>query len=130
MSVPNQKTILIERVSEYARKNFLKVSNENLKSAMYNLSSSAFMLWIYFLDNSNGYPLELYPVDFCNITGLSDSTYRRAFKELEETGYLIQSKKQKNLYLFKELSESAKMPDIVKSLDSDDFESMKKEYFS
>ena len=89
MSVPNQKKIYIERSTEKVKQNYLKVSNDSLKSAMYNLGSSAFMLWIYFTDNSNGYPLDLYPVDFCSITGLSDSTYRRAFKELEEKGYLI-----------------------------------------
>lgn len=129
MSVPNQKKILIERTSELVRKDYLKVSNTNLKTAMYNLGSSAFILWIYFLDNSNGYTLDLYPVDFCNITGLSDSTYRRAFKELEEKGYLIHSKKQKNLYLFKEESDKAEYPDLIKSIDKDDLELMKKEFF-
>lgn len=129
MSVPNQKKIIIERTTDQVRKNYLKVSNENLKSAMYNLGSSAFLLWIYFMDNSNGYPLDLYPVDFCNITGLSDSTYRRAFKELEDKGYLLHSKKQKNLYLFKELSATAKQPDVVNSLNSDDFEQIKREFF-
>lgn len=129
MSVPNQKKIYIERSTEKVKQNYLKVSNDSLKSAMYNLGSSAFMLWIYFTDNSNGYPLDLYPVDFCSITGLSDSTYRRAFKELEEKGYLIQSSKQKNLYLFKEISAKAAYPDIVNSIDTDSFNEIKSLFF-
>ena len=34
-------------------------------TAMYNLKPSTFKLWIYFVDNANGYALDLYPVDFC-----------------------------------------------------------------
>jgi DNA-binding MarR family transcriptional regulator len=68
---------------------------------MYNLDTSAFKLWIYFADNANGYFMDLYPVDFCSRTQLSKSTYDRAFKRLEDKGYLIKSTKQNNLYLFK-----------------------------
>ena len=129
MSVPNKKKIIIERSSDNARKDYLKVSNESLRSAMYNLGSSAFLLWIYFVDNANGYSLDLYPIDFCTITGLSDSTYRRAFKELEEKGYLLSSQKQKNLYLFKEKSSKASSPDVVNSLDNKDFNEIKSLFF-
>lgn len=50
--------------------------------------------------------MDLYPVDFTNKSGLSYKTYTRCFQELEEKGYLIKSKKQKNLYLFKEKSDN------------------------
>lgn len=73
---------------------------------MYNLKGNAFKLWIYFTDNMNGYCMDLYPVDFCAKAKVSDSTYRRAFDELEEKGYLMQSKKDSNIYLFREVSES------------------------
>lgn len=132
MSVPNQKKIIIERSSENCRKDFLKVSNTNLHLAMYNLSSNAFILWLYFTDNANGYPLDLYPVDFTNITQLSRSTYDRAFKELEEMGYLIKSSKQKNLYLFREESQSNKIIKIdeVLSLEKEALEDIKNKYFN
>lgn len=132
MSVPNQKKIIIERSSENCRKDFLKVSNTNLHLAMYNLSSNAFILWLYFTDNANGYPLDLYPVDFTNITQLSRSTYDRAFKELEEMGYLIKSSKQKNLYLFREESQSNKIVriDEVLSLEKEALEDIKDKYFN
>lgn len=131
MSFPNQKKIIIQRTSDKEKKDYLKVSNKNLYLAMYNLKPTTFMLWVYFTDNSQGYPLDLYPVDFINKTGLSRSTYDRAFKELEELGYIIQSKKQKNLYLFCEESSNSniKQIDEVWSLNEDNFENIKEEYF-
>ena len=131
MSVPNQKKILIERTSDKVMKDFLKVSNKNLQTAMYNLKGNAFKLWIYFTDNMNGYAMDLYPVDFCTKTGVSDSTYRRAFDELEKLGYLVKSPKKDNLYWFKEESKSKdiKKPDTVNSIDTENFEEIKRKYF-
>lgn len=129
MSVPNQKKIYIERSSDKAKRDFFKVSNYSLETAMYNLKNNAFKLWIYFADNANGYELDLYPVDFCLKASVSRSTYERAFNELEEKGYLKQSPKQKNVYLFTEESDKAQQPDLVNTIDSDDFENIKSEYF-
>lgn len=131
MSVPNQKKIYIERTSDKVAKDFLKVSNENLVTAMYNLKPTSFMLWVYFTDNKDGYAMDLYPVDFCNKTRLSDSTYRRAFEELESKGYLLKHKTMKNVYMFREVSDSDKIekPDMINSLDKEDFESIKEGFF-
>ncbi len=129
MSVPNQKKIYIQRSSDTAKKDFFKVSNDSLASAMYNLDASAFKLWIYFADNANGYAMDLYPVDFCSKTQLSKSTYDRSFKKLEDKGYLIKSLKQNNLYLFKEISDKVELPDVVSSLDKESFEDIKDKYF-
>lgn len=129
MSVPNQKKIYIERSSDNARKDYLKVSNQNLNLAMYNLGPSAFMLWIYFTDNANGYALDLYPSDFLSKTRLSDSTFRRSFKELVDKGYLLQHPTKKNTYMFREISDKAEYPDIICSFDKDDFELIKSEFY-
>ena len=131
MSVPNQKKILIERTSEKVMKDYLKVSNDSLEIAMYNLKGNAFKLWIYFADNKNGYAMDLYPVDFCTKAKVSDSTYRRAFEELEKKGYLIKSSKQDNLYLFREvsLSDEIEKPDEVNSIDTESFAELKRNYF-
>ena len=131
MSVPNQKRIFIQRSSERAQKDFLKVSNESLEIAMYNLKGNAFKLWIYFADNKNGYAMDLYPVDFCTKAKVSDSTYRRAFEELENKGFLIKSNKQKNLYLFREvsLSDEIEKPDEINSIDTESFAELKRNYF-
>lgn len=130
MSVPNQKMIYIQRISDSVRKDFLKVSNKNLQEAMYNLKSNAFKLWIYFVDNSNGYLKKMYPVDFWTIADVSESTYRRSFDELLEKGYLIQHKTKKNFYMFREVSdyENIKKLDEVNSVDSDEFEILKKDF--
>ncbi len=96
---------------------------------MYNLSPTAFMLWIYFADNKNGYQLDLYPIHFIEVTGLSRSTYDRNFKELLDKGYLVQSKKNKNYYMFKEVSETIPLPDVISSLEEESFENVLKEYF-
>ena len=131
MSVPNQRKIIIERTTDTVRKDYLKVSNESLYTAMYNLKNSAFKLWVYFADNMNGYAIDLYPVDFCSKSGISDSTYRRAFDELQDLGYLIKSEKNDNLFLFKEQSQSEKIkrPDEVNSINSKDLDRIIKEYF-
>ena len=55
---------------------------------MYNLKGNAFKLWIYFVDNAEGYTMDLYPVDFCTKANVSVSTYRRAFEDLLDKGYL------------------------------------------
>lgn len=122
---------MIERITDKCVKDFLKVSNNNLYTAMYNLKPNTFKLWIYFTDNMNGYVMDLYPVDFCAKANVSDSTYRRAFEELEDKGYLIKSPKQSNLYLFREESDSNVIvkPDVVNSIDKDKFDDIKKEYF-
>lgn len=130
MPVPNQKKIYIKRDSDTARTDYLKVSNDNLHEAMFNLKPSSFLLWVYFVDNANGYAMDLYPVDFTNITGLSRTTYVKCFKELEEKGYLIKSTKKNNVYLFQEVSDKAEKPDVVEALDTEEFENIKKELFA
>lgn len=129
MSVPNQRKIYIKRDSDTARLNFFKVSNQNLFSAMHNLKSSTFKLWVYFADNSNGYSMDLYPVDFCKKANVSESTYKRAFQELIDKGYLKQSEKSNNMFLFKELSDIAESPDIIQSVNEEDFNTIINEYF-
>ena len=42
MSVPNQKTIFIERSTDSVKKDFLKVSNASLNMAMSNLKPTSF----------------------------------------------------------------------------------------
>lgn len=125
--------ILIQRAKEsvYAQKDYLKVANNILEVAMYNLKGNSFKLWVYFTDNAEGYTMDLYPVDFCTKAKVSDSTYRRAFEDLLEKGYLRQSDKDSNVYIFYEVSDSDKIeyPDKVNSLDTDNFKELKRKYF-
>lgn len=130
MSVPNQRKIYIKRDSDRARINYFKVSNQNLHSAMHNLKSNAFKLWVYLADNTDGYAMDLYPVDFCKKANVSESTYKRAFQELIDKRYLIQSEKSNNLFLFKELSDIAESPDVIQSVNEEDFNAIIDEYFN
>lgn len=129
MAVPNQRKIIIERTSDKVQKDFFKVSNDSLEEAMFNLSNNEFKLWVYLADNAHGYQLDLYPVDFCKTANLSISTYRRDFKKLIEKGYLIKSKKAKDVYLFKEKSDKVNKPDVIMSMSTADIEKLKKELF-
>ena len=100
---------------------------------MYNLKANSFKLWIYFVDNADGYKFDLYPVDFCTKANVSDGTYRRAFEELEEKGFLRESTNPdyKNIYLFSEIGDISKLkkPDAVNSIDTESFEDLKKKLF-
>lgn len=80
------------------------------------------MLWVYLCDNADGYYLDLYPVHFRTITGLSRSTYDRAFLELREAGYLVQHNKNPNVFLFREVSPKAKQPDTIISKSADEID--------
>lgn len=104
MSVPNQRIIYIERVSDQARKEFFKVGHQQLRKAASDLGGNAFKLYIYLCDNKDGFKLELSSRDFIAWSGTSQSTYDRAFKELKEKKYLIQAEGKKKLFLFVEES--------------------------
>ena len=99
--------------------------------AMSNLSANAFKLWVYMADNANGYPLILYSRDFEHKASVSQSTYTRVFKELEEKGYIIKSKNAKNFYLFKEKSDNIILNDSRNILNFEElnFEEIKDTYF-
>lgn len=120
MSSPNQRTIIIMR-DETKYKGYFQVSNKNLNEALYNLKGNSFKLWCYLCDNKHKYPLQLYPVDFCRIANVSDTTYRTAFKDLEEKGYLVKDAEIKTKYWFNEKSKEAQQPpiDIIMTIDKE-----------
>lgn len=124
-SVENQRIIKVKRYSENCRKDYLKISNENLQIAMYNLTTiGATKLYLYLVDNSNGYTMALYPCDFVKFANCSYDTYRRAFEELKNKGYIIETKKS-NYYIFTEES-IIDLPypkqDMIQSIGEKDFE--------
>lgn len=88
---------------------------------MYNLKGNAFKLYCYLCNNKHNLPLDLYPCDFCNVANVSNDTYRSAFKELEEKGYLVKHADSKTTYYFNEKSEEAqKVPntyDLIETVD-------------
>ena len=93
---------------------------------MYNLKTNSFKLYCYLCDNSNGYEFDLYPCDFQRIANVSDDTYRKAFKDLLEKGYLVPHKEKKTTYMFLEESNKRLSPpptaDTIISMTEEEFE--------
>ena len=104
MAAPNQRIIYIERISEKARADFFKIGHLQLDRAASDLGANAFKLYIYLCNNKDSFRLELSSKDFIAWSNTSDSTYDRAFNELKDKQYLIQSQDKKNVYLFVEES--------------------------
>lgn len=131
-SYPNQRIIKVKRYSDKARKDFLKISNENLELAMYNLKGNAFKFYIWLADNSDGYRFTLYPIQFWKKANISYDTYLKAFDELVEKGYLLKHKEKSNVYMFTEVSEIAEpVPEIedkIESLNEDEFVLQREEF--
>ena len=57
--------------------------------ALETLTKSAYCLYMYFMQNQDGFTLKLRRSHAMNITNLSKSSYHRAMAELIEKGYLI-----------------------------------------
>lgn len=104
MAAPNQRIIYIERMSEKAKTDFFKIGHLQLDKAASDLDANAFKFYIYLCNNKDSFRLELSSSDFIAWSHTSESTYDRAFKELKDKQYLIQSKDKKNVYLFVEES--------------------------
>ena len=104
-------------------KSYYQISTVNLREAMYNLKGNAFKLYCYLGNNADGYNLDLYPCDFCNVANVSNSTYQDAFKELVEKGYLIKDADSKTMFWFMEKSEEAEQVpttyDLIETVDKD-----------
>ena len=88
-SYPNQDMVTIH--NECYDGNFLQVSIDGWTTAFSTLKPGSFGLYLYLCGNMDGYHLALSSAAVQRALGYSDSTYRRAKKELIEKGYLIVS---------------------------------------
>ncbi len=134
MSVPNQRKIIVKRTTDTVRKDYFKISNRNLRLAMYNLKGNAFKLYCYLCDNENGWDFDLYPCDFQRVANVSHDTYLSAFKQLVDKGYLKPSNTRKNVFQFVEEGKNA-MPipqqeDEIQTVDEAEFETLTQEEFA
>lgn len=104
ITYPNQRVVTIFKEDytniEYKKqsKSFLQVDNDDWQDAAARLTHGGLKLYLYLASNKDGYSVALSPADIERKIGLSDSTYRRAFKELITEGYIEQ--KQGNVYWF------------------------------
>ena len=60
--------------------------------------------------NQNKYKFALSAVDFCNVSGASRSTYKRAVNELIEKGFLVLTNEARNEYTFYDYPNRDTMP--------------------
>ena len=83
-SYPNQDMVTIHK--ECYDGNFLQVSIDGWTTAFSTLKPGSFGLYLYLCGNMDGYHLALSSAAVQRALGYSDSTYRRAKKELIEKG--------------------------------------------
>ena len=95
-TAPNQRIIEIHR--EPLGGNFLGVNNENWKYAARVLGAQAFLLYIYFASNKQGFVLALSPQAIQQEIGMPPSTYRDQLKKLESLGFIERGEGNKLLF--------------------------------
>lgn len=98
-SYPNQITTAIHKKKEG---NFLMVNIKEIRCAASELSPAALKLYLYFVENQDGFLFHLSPKDFTSAYNVSESTYRRAKAELIEKGYAIQEGNELHFYANKD----------------------------
>lgn len=91
---PGQRFIRVNREqvisSKNTGRNYLVCYIDNIKSAMADLSSSAFKCYLAFVMSRDQFILSYSPEMLSGITGIHKDTARKALKELIEKGYLVQ----------------------------------------
>ena len=91
ITFPNQDQVTIHK--ERYDGNFLQVSIDEWTTAFTTLKPGTFGLYLYLCGNKDDFNLALSSAAVQHALGYSDSTYRRAKKELVEKGYLIVSER-------------------------------------
>ena len=97
-SYPNQDMVTIHK--ERYDANFLQVGIDEWTTAFNTLKPGSFGLYLYLCGNKEGYHLALSSAAVQHALGYSDSTYRRAKKELIDKGYLIVSERSPHVMDF------------------------------
>ena len=87
---PNQKVITIFK--EDCKDDFLQVNNANWQMACFNLTYSAFKIYLYMVSNKDGYSFALSYETINSLIPMNRKTYDKAIKELKDYGYLHQIK--------------------------------------
>lgn len=100
--IPNQKIIKInrERVDKVAGsgRNYLIAYQDNLLAASLSLSGSAFKVYVYLLFNRDQFSVAYSPEYIHKAVGICNESARRAFKELNEKGYIDKTERGYDFY--------------------------------
>ena len=108
-TVKNQKVAIIHRIELDNPKRkiitgdglgHISINNKSWKETAKDLGAQAFLLYLFFVGNADGFLFEISPQRVLNEIGMPISTFRDQIKKLEEKGYLVH--KQGNVYDFYE----------------------------
>ena len=109
-SVPNQKAFIVYKKREAKSKTDVRIADvfkQDILAASRDLKDTTFKLYMYFISNQDGFIGGLSKIDAIAQTGISESSYKRAIKELEEkkyfvyTGQRVKDKQDASLPLYK-----------------------------
>lgn len=81
---------------------------DNISAALKDLSNSAFKVYIYFLFHKDGYSIAFSPEYFRKSVNICKDTARKAFKELQEKGYIIKTDRGYEFYEYPKYSTNIK----------------------
>lgn len=100
--IPNQKIIRVnrEKVDKVAAQGrlYLIAYQDNLLSAMKDLSHTAFKVYIYLLFNKDGYSVAYSPEFIRKQANICKETARKSFKELIDKGYIEEGERGYDFY--------------------------------
>lgn len=96
MSVTNQ--LITKTKKEKPQKDFLMISNKDWIEASKILSPSGFQMYLWLIRHDGNFNNELSKQAFINDFGVNESTYKRAWKDLKDKGYAVQSAEGSNIY--------------------------------
>ena len=100
--IPNQKIIRVnrERVDKVVSngRNYLIAYQDNLLSAMKDLTHTTFKIYVYLIFHKDGYSIAYSPEYIHKQANVCKETARKAFKELIEKGYIIETSKGFEFY--------------------------------
>lgn len=100
--IPNQKIVKINREKVIrgltGGRLFLVAYQDNLLTAMKNLSHTAFKVYMWFLFQKDGYTVCYSPEYLHKAANMCKDTARKGMKELIEKGYVDQNEKGYDFY--------------------------------
>lgn len=100
--VANQRTVRVVKEDIEKQQEVAMINLKALEEASLNLNGVAFKLWVYFSKNKNHNEIDMWTRNL-NKFGISKGgSYDRAWRELEEKGYL-KAGIEKNKYIFYEI---------------------------
>ena len=109
MSVQNQKNLTINKPN--IKPPFLQISESDWQEAAQVLTYSAFKVYLYLAQNTNGYNIEYSPRAIENNSLMAHSTATKARQELEDKGYI-----ENNIFYVESKAKRQKKKELMEQL--------------